>query len=230
MNDGGMTTVSLDDLHDCLGIVVLQHCDPLSALRVCIATRWRLTTLDEQVKLRLCGDDSNIDLVSFRIVCEAIDSLPDGIWKRNLIHLLRRKVYVYARPLDRDGKKIDGKLRLYQTTVVSCVTAPYRYHPGVTVWGDYKASRVDLKRFFVSYDVKTRSLYNNWRKCEQNKTKDYFDDACTIETLEYYKDHFDGSDVQILEHLVPLFGFIDSGMCIARSAQSVALNPFVLNP
>ena len=220
--------MSFDALKDDCLDVVLDHCDPLSMLRLCIATRWRHELLNNKVKARIGGKDTYPDPGAFRNACESIENDGHHAWRATLARLLKHEVYVYARPLDEHGKKVDEKLRLYRATVVSYSSFPYRYHKGVSVQGEYEAHNVDLTRVFVALDDASLHAYKTWMEAGSATPQDtQFDDAGSKSILGRAVDRFEPADRSKLDRLVPLFGYMDSGRCLARSSQMSVFNPHV---
>lgn len=192
-------------------LLVSQHCDVSSLICICIAADWKIDHLNEIV-CRGCAEKKK------RIVQISKLILEQKFVKFNLFALLQYDTYMYARRRDADGNKVDGQLRLYKVDVTDYHAAPYRYSEGAKVIGEYQAVDVSVGRIFASLSKSEMQEYTDWIK----DSSCLFDDdgaRCAMES------HVGGNSPK---NLVPVFGFIDSGRVFARSAQQLAVNPFLL--
>ena len=108
---------------------------------------------------------------------------------------------------------------LYPCYVATFHAAPYMYHSGVKTLGEYESNNVLLGRIFCKISEEEAEKYKEWKKVEQDKTTDFFDDHGA--TLVLHK------LVSCDEKVIPLFGYIDAGNVFAASMQSSILNPFL---
>lgn len=131
-------------------------------------------------------------------------------------------IYVYARDKDEKGQKIDDRFKLYRVELVDYNAGAYRYSY-VSARGEYKNENVNPQRLF-------------FRTSKRTVQKSYFKDSLpfpkfveegALSSLLSNKSKFSESDQKIIEFLAPLFGFMDSGNVIARSAQRIVINPFL---
>lgn len=135
--------------------------------------------------------------------------------RREMLRLLEYDTRMYARRVDERGRKIDGELRLYKVHVVDFARGMYRYSRGARVVGERTMHSICLERVFVvAPDV-----------APDYDDADRFDDDNARLRMLRLRGSFSEPDRALLDDLRPVFGFIDGGDVIARSAQCVVVNP-----
>ncbi len=139
----------------------------------------------------------------------------DETKRRSLSNLLNADVRMYARRINERGNKVDNELCLYKVRIVDYDAGRYRYSMGARVVGQHRLDCVHLDRIFaVAPDLLADS-------CDE----DTFDDNFAQSRMLRVRDMFVERDRSILDDLRPVFGFMDAGNVLARSCQSVVVNP-----
>lgn len=144
--------------------------------------------------------------------------------KKSEIDIANTKtLYVYARDKDGKGQKIDDKFKLYRVEVIDYVSGAYRYS-SVNAKGEYKNDSINPQRLFfrTTKEMVEKSLF------KESLAFPKFEEEGAVSSLLSRKEKFSKSDQGIIPFLAPLFGFFDSGNVLARSAQNITMNPFLL--
>ena len=187
-----------------------------------ISTRFPLLSL---------ADDGGVDRTMAACLLRMLERVPLGSkrynWSREAVDiLLLPGVHMYAREYGEDGAtKRDDKLGWFRVRPVHVEWGRYRYSAGVDVVGQRCMNGVRLDRLFVEVDEASYDAWKSFREGELKKDADFYDDGGACLQLMRCAHLFDASDQE--RRMVPMFGFLDSGAVIARSCQSVVLNPFV---
>ena len=196
-------------------VLVAGHLDSRAVARfACVTSR----SLRESIATRLCRERfptlKGASPTLLTVAC-LITQTHDGK-RQDLLRLLGYDTRMYARATDERGNKIDGEMRLYKVNVVDFDSGMYRYSNGARVVGERTMHSVCLHRIFVvARDV-----------APEYDDADCFDDDGARHCMLRQRGRFsDASDRALLDDLRPVFGFIDNGKVIARSAQCVVVNP-----
>jgi hypothetical protein len=253
MTTGGMSVVedvlTAEDVltNDvCVWHMIANACDTLTATRLLIAHYGRKVLSRQQTGISLpssWGDERGemhadtaarfkrnvCCAVWFECACR-IEALPiKDKTKLAVMRLNEQKLCLYARRVDEEGNKIDDQKVLYNVMCTRYKTESYRYHPGVSVVGEYEGDALYIDRLFVELDEETHRSYAAWKMANDALDEDCFDDGGAYAHMQGFQAEFSFDDQRRIPYLVPAFGFMDSGHCIARSAQFSTPNPFLLS-
>lgn len=138
-----------------------------------------------------------------------------------LLYLLNADVRLFARRVDKFGRKRDDEFWLYRVHVVDFGSGMYRYSRGARVVGDRSVRGVYLDRIFAWTDDDTDEHHED--------NDDRFDDDGAKHRLVRLSSQFSrASDQCRLATARPVFGFHDDEHIMARSMSSVVINSYFL--
>jgi hypothetical protein len=197
--------------------------------------KWPYTSgvpLWESVLAARLGDELRgvRDRATATCALRVLEEAPHDVVRRVALRLLALPdVYMYARDFHPDGvTKRDDRLRWFRVRAIHLARGQYRYSPGVDVVGERCMRNVRLDRLFFHADVETLAAWRASRLESEVKGADaVFDDDASEVQMARSRHLFDEADRQRSACMVPIFGFLDHGNVIARSSQSVAINPCV---
>lgn len=141
-----------------------------------------------------------------------------------LLRECRDRIFVYARTresfLQTDGTTCtqeEVRFQWYNVVVDDYRSGSYRYS-FVKVSGEYTSEDLQPSRVFV--------CVGDPRGARPHCASDNFDDDLAFEKMLNRQHLFPNSKDRLLIPLMrPLFGFLDDGHTIARSAQNICVNP-----
>ena len=135
-------------------------------------------------------------------------------------------LYVYTRTdecrkkQDAGEKDVDPEFKFHKVVVTDYKNGPYRYSCVVVSGEECNYSDLNPSRVFARVNKELARLFEN---CNPK-----FDDDLARSKLLTSRSYFtDPEDQNMIDLMRPVFGFIDEGFCIARSAQGICVNPLL---
>jgi hypothetical protein len=169
------------------------------------------------------SDDENVESLAKRTNRESTKNKEETL---ALLRECRDRIFVYARTresfLQTDGaicSQDEMRFQWYNVVIDDYRPGSYRYS-FVKVSGEYTSEDLQPSRVFV--------CVGDPRGARPDCARDNFDDDLAFAKLLNRRRLFSSSKDRLLVTLMrPLFGFLDDGHTIARSAQNICVNPLL---